>query len=162
MILNGVEVKRENGNVSLVNKGVVEVMSGGNRFYFDPSIPFQPGEEPRIVGINVDNQGTVRIHPNSSFGFKAEIADYVPGGATLGTGTWEVIGAVPQDPFPNDGMAFLRSGEQASKSTLRTSPTTILISVELLLATQTAMALTMVTPLKITIQSWQSARPMSC
>ena len=82
-------------------------MSGGNLFFYDPFLPFDPEDEPRIIGINVDNQGTVRIHPNATFGFKAEIADYVPGGATLGPGIWEVIGSVPADPFPNDGQAFV-------------------------------------------------------
>ncbi|QEG33361.1 hypothetical protein [Bythopirellula goksoeyrii] len=106
MVLNGVEVKREDGNVTLVNKGVVDVMSGGNLFYYNPSIPWGPGEEPLIIGINVENDGTIRIHPNAKFGFKAEIANYTPGGATLGPGTWEILGAVPANPFPNDGQAF--------------------------------------------------------
>jgi hypothetical protein len=79
-------------------------MSGANRFYCDPIIPFEPGEEPCIIGINLDNQGTIRIHPNASVGFKAEIAHYVPGGATFGPGTWEFIGDVPPTPFVNSGQ----------------------------------------------------------
>ena len=128
MILNGVEVRRDDSKVSLVNKGLVEVISGGNRFYYDPIIPFEPGEEPRIIGINLDNQGTIRIHPNASLGFKAEIVNYVPGGATLGPGTWELIGAVPTNPYPNDyGQTFSPAG-QLSKSTLPTSSTRTLTS----------------------------------
>ena len=105
LVLRGVEVKRENANVSLVNKGVVDVF-GPNLFYYNPAIPWGPGEEPQIIGINVENEGTIRIHPFATFGFKAEIANYTPGGATLGPGTWEVIGNVPANPYLNDGSVF--------------------------------------------------------
>jgi hypothetical protein len=110
MMLNGIEVGRQDAQVSLVNKGLVEVQSGTNRAYFTPII-LHPDEPPppeaEIVGINVVNEGTIRIQPRAGtdfalFGFQAEIVNYVPGGATLGPGTWELIGQVPTNPYKND------------------------------------------------------------
>jgi hypothetical protein len=110
MILNGIEVRRQDAQVSLVNKGLIEVQSGTNRAYFTP-IFLHPNEPPpagaEIKGINVVNEGTIRIQPRAGtdfalFGYQAEIVNYVPGGATLGPGTWELIGQVPTNPYKND------------------------------------------------------------
>ncbi|MCA9258156.1 MAG: PEP-CTERM sorting domain-containing protein [Planctomycetales bacterium] len=105
--LNGVEVKELDGNVSLVNKGVVDAY-GSNLFYATPDIPFDPEDEPRIIGINLRNEGTMRIHEGSSVGFKAEIANYASGGATLPAGTWELLGRRPSslELYPSDGSVF--------------------------------------------------------
>jgi hypothetical protein len=110
LVLNGIYVERPDALVSLVNKGVVEVQSGENRLYFTPIVghPSEPPPpEAEIVGINVVNEGTIRIRPRAGvehalFGFQAEIVNYVPGGATLGRGTWELIGQVPTHPYKND------------------------------------------------------------
>ncbi len=118
--LSGVEVKRSDSNISLVNHGLVEVTGGDNRFYFNPDIILMPGEpEPRVVGINVDNRGTVRILPGATFAFNAEIVGYVPGGATLGPGTWEILGNTPPDPFHNTGQNVFIPGVQQSRLEIR-------------------------------------------
>jgi hypothetical protein len=110
MMLNGIEVRREDAQVSLVNNGLVEVQSDTNRAYYTP-IFLRPDQPPpadaEIKGINVVNEGIIRIQPRAGtdfalFGFQAEIVNYVPGGATLGPSTWELIGQVPTNPYKND------------------------------------------------------------
>jgi len=110
LVLNGINVARREAQVSLVNKGLVEVQDGQNRLYWTPII-LRPKEPPppgsHIVGINIINEGTIRIQPRAAagfalLGFQAEIANYVPGGATLGPGTWELIGQAPTNPYKND------------------------------------------------------------
>jgi hypothetical protein len=120
MILSGIEVMRRDAQVSLVNKGLVEVNNGSNRLYFTPitaSGQNPPAPEAEIVGINIVNEGTIRVQPSAGvafalFGFEAEIKNYVPGGATLGPGTWEVIGQVPVNPYKNDRGATFVAGQR--------------------------------------------------
>jgi hypothetical protein len=133
MVLNGIEVMRRDAQVSLVNKGLVEVQAGTNRLYYNPAGTFgnnPPPPEAEIVGINIVNEGTIRIQPpvgvsGALFGFEAEIKNYVPGGATLGPGTWEVIGQVPVNPYKNDrGATLCLASERRSwKSSSPASPT---------------------------------------
>jgi hypothetical protein len=122
MILNGIEVMRRDAQVSLVNRGLVEVRAGANRLYYNPAGSFgddPPPPEAEIVGINVVNEGTIRVQPSAEvsfalFGFEAEIKNYVPGGATLGPGTWEVIGQTPATPYKNDRGATSVAGQRTA------------------------------------------------
>jgi hypothetical protein len=124
LVLSGVEVMRPDAQVSLVNRGVVEVQAGGNRLYFNPPVVFDPNNpnppEPEIVGINIINEGTIRIQPREGFagplfGFEAEIRNYVPGGATFSGGTWEVIGDIPAQPYKNDENPPFVLGQRTSE-----------------------------------------------
>ena len=97
--LNGLERQGESAIVKIENAGLLDVVSGRSSLRAGggsqaPCPPVcGPPPPPPIEPIDLDNQGTVRIHAGAEFAFDVEITDYREGGAALGGGTWELLGA---------------------------------------------------------------------
>ncbi|MEM7468692.1 MAG: hypothetical protein AAF387_17625, partial [Pseudomonadota bacterium] len=97
--LNGLERGNQSSSIMIENFGLLDVQSGRSSLRptggaLAPCVgACPPPPPPAIEPIDLNNQGTVRIHAGAVFGFDVEITDYREGGASFDGGTWELLGA---------------------------------------------------------------------
>lgn len=89
--LNGLSLSRSSATAMIDNEGLIEFVSGKNSLR-EPVDPRNPGAGARIIPINLNNTGTIRVLAGAEFEFDVDIVEYAEGGATLAGGTWELLG----------------------------------------------------------------------
>lgn len=116
--LNGLFRNGLGGEISVENKGLLDIVSGNVTFV--PSTAGLTPDTTVIVPINLVNEGTVRIRAGAQLFFDVDIVDYAEGGATFAGGTWELLGAT-QRFFNTAAVSPLNPGSSVAMMTVNVS-----------------------------------------